>query len=79
MTRAGLLSAEEERELALAIRAGRRAASAVVLPGDGEERNRAEVGRLLSVSRERVRQIELEAFERLRRAARVQGLGELVG
>jgi len=46
---------------------------------DGEERNRAEVGRLLSVSRERVRQIELEAFERLRRAARVQGLGELVG
>jgi RNA polymerase nonessential primary-like sigma factor len=45
---------------------------------DGEERNRAEVGRLLSVSRERVRQIEVEAFERLRRAARVQGLGELV-
>jgi RNA polymerase nonessential primary-like sigma factor len=45
---------------------------------DGEERNRAEVGRLLSVSRERVRQIELEALERLRRAAGVQGLGELV-
>jgi RNA polymerase nonessential primary-like sigma factor len=45
---------------------------------DGEERNRAEVGRLLSVSRERVRQIELEALERLRRAAHVQGLGELV-
>jgi RNA polymerase nonessential primary-like sigma factor len=46
---------------------------------DGEERNRAEVGRLLRVSRERVRQIELDAFERLRRAAHVQGLGELVG
>jgi RNA polymerase nonessential primary-like sigma factor len=46
---------------------------------DGEERNRAEVGRLLSVSRERIRQIELEALARLRRAAHVQGLGELVG
>ena len=46
---------------------------------DGEERNRAEVGRLLRVSRERVRQIELDAFDRLRRAAHVQGLGELVG
>ena len=36
MTRAGLLSAGEERELALAIRAARRAASAVVVAGDGE-------------------------------------------
>jgi RNA polymerase nonessential primary-like sigma factor len=46
---------------------------------DGEERNRAEVGRLLSVSRERVRQIEVEALVRLKRAAEVQGLAELVG
>jgi RNA polymerase sigma factor (sigma-70 family) len=46
---------------------------------DGEERNRAEVGRLLRVSRERVRQIEAEALIRLKRAAEVQGLAELVG
>ena len=46
---------------------------------DGEERNRAEVGRLLSVSRERIRQIEVEALVRLKRAAEVQGLAELVG
>jgi RNA polymerase nonessential primary-like sigma factor len=46
---------------------------------DGEVRNRAEVGRLLRVSRERVRQIEVEALGRLKRAAEVQGLAELVG
>jgi DNA-directed RNA polymerase sigma subunit (sigma70/sigma32) len=33
----------------------------------------------MSVSRERVRQIEVEALERLKRAAQVQGLAELVG
>jgi RNA polymerase sigma factor (sigma-70 family) len=46
---------------------------------DGQERNRAEVGRLLRVSRERVRQIEVEALARLRRAAHARGLAELVG
>jgi RNA polymerase sigma factor (sigma-70 family) len=46
---------------------------------DGEERNRAEVGRLLRVSRERVRQIEVEALVRLKRAAEARGLAELVG
>lgn len=46
---------------------------------DGEERNRAEVGRMLSVSRERVRQIEVEALARLKRAAQARGLAELVG
>jgi RNA polymerase sigma factor (sigma-70 family) len=45
---------------------------------DGEERNRAEVGRMLRVSRERVRQIEVEALARLRRAAETRGLAELV-
>jgi RNA polymerase primary sigma factor len=46
---------------------------------DGEIRNRAEVGRLLRVSRERVRQIEVEALERLKRVAESRGLAELVG
>jgi RNA polymerase nonessential primary-like sigma factor len=46
---------------------------------DGEERNRAEVGRMLRVSRERVRQIEVEALARLKRAAQARGLAELVG
>jgi RNA polymerase sigma factor (sigma-70 family) len=45
---------------------------------DGETRNRAEVGRLLRVSRERVRQIETDALARLRRAAERDGVLELV-
>ena len=37
---------------------------------DGRERNLAEVGRLLQVTRERTRQIEARGLELLRRAAR---------
>lgn len=46
---------------------------------DGTERNRAEVGRMLSLSRERVRQIEEAALERLRSLAAGAGLLELIG
>lgn len=45
---------------------------------DGTERNRAEVGRLLEISRERVRQLEHQALERLRQAASEQGLADYV-
>jgi RNA polymerase nonessential primary-like sigma factor len=40
---------------------------------DGTARNRAEVGRLLEISRERVRQLEHDALVRLRGAAERTG------
>jgi RNA polymerase sigma factor (sigma-70 family) len=44
----------------------------------GREHNRAEVGRALRISRERVRQIEVAALDRLRKEAEGRGLLELV-
>ena len=40
---------------------------------DGTARNRAEIGRMLEISRERVRQLERDALERLRGAAEHSG------
>lgn len=42
--------------------------------GDGEEQTLAEIGLQLGVTRERVRQIEVAALERLRRSAACKAL-----
>jgi RNA polymerase primary sigma factor len=44
------------------------------LDRDGEERTLADIARELGLSRDRVRQIEAEAFTRLRRVPRLHAL-----